>query len=138
MLEFHHEWSPDVSALTQGQMEMPLHLQEHRTEMPTGKASLSCKSTREQTLSVCTDQVSPAHSKILSLFQACASMCNHNSNPLLRHTDLSWFEIYDCTLLKEKIILSQSVSLLISTYELTVIRNLYCTGQFKEHGSVIT
>lgn len=64
-------------------------------------------------------------SKILSLSQACTGMGSHGTSSLPRHTELFWFETYDCSLLKE-IILSQSVSLLISTYELlTVIRNLF-------------
>lgn len=124
MLEYLHEWSPDASALTQGQMEMPPHPQLHRTEMPAGKASPCCKSVREEALPVRTDQLCPAHSKILSLLQPCASTGDHSSDFLLRHTELSWLEIYDVSLLKDEIILSQFVSLVISTRELTVMRNL--------------
>lgn len=37
MLEFHHEWSPDASALApRGQMEGPLHPQWHGRETPAG------------------------------------------------------------------------------------------------------
>lgn len=44
-------------------------------------------------------------SKILSLSQACTGMGKYDTNSLPRHTELFWFETYDCSLLKEKRIL---------------------------------
>lgn len=107
MLEFHHEWSPDASRLAPwGHMEVPFHPQLHSIEMSAGNAS-SVLQERRVAGTTCLHR--PALTCSLAKSWACVkhtSMGNHGIGSLPRHTELFWFETYDRSLLKEKIILS--------------------------------
>lgn len=128
MLEFYHKWSPDASALTpRGHMKVPLHPQLHSSEMPAGNIT----STVQDPGVAGTDSLHRSASDLitrttLSVSQACTSMGNQGISSLPRHNELFSFETYNCSFLNRKIILSQPVSLLISTYKLlTRVRNLF-------------